>query len=467
MKKYFIIALMAALAACSTPADHTTITGQVQNPQGESIEIFYVTNLASNDTEMVKVELDENNRFEAVLPLKDARFVNLRGSQRLIPLFLEPGAEINVVFDGSNRESIPVISGDKSLESSLLAAYDIEIASRYSYVLTLREAANYTPEEFVDHAWTIYEEKISYLESDHRYHELSQTFIDGMHTNILYDTYGLLLEYPAAARRFGQQTELILPDGYFDFLEDAVVSNDNFVLSRPYFTFMVNYLRHHIAENRASDEIRPMTRLQFDFARELFTGEIRDMIMVQQVTSGLNFGSFQDGLDMYNEFVAMRPSEKLRKVAEKEYDIVMALAPGQPAPEFTLTDINGKEVSLSDFLGKVVYLDFWASWCGPCMQQVPYARELKKRMADQDDLVFLYISVDTDQQAWRNKVAEENIQGVHLNVSGFAQDVPQSYNLKGVPTFYIIGRDGLIFDNRPPRPSHANIDEVMLAALNQ
>ncbi len=101
------------------------------------------------------------------------------------------------------------------------------------------------------------------------------------------------------------------------------------------------------------------------------------------------------------------------------------------------------------------------------MQQVPYARELKKRMEDHDDLVFLYISVDTDELAWRNKVADENIRGVHLNVPGFAHDVPQNYNLRGVPTFYVIGRNGRIFDNRPPRPSNPRVDEVLLSALAQ
>jgi len=143
----------------------------------------------------------------------------------------------------------------------------------------------------------------------------------------------------------------------------------------------------------------------------------------------------------------------------------MALAPGQPAPEFTLTDINGNQVSLSDFAGKVVYLDFWASWCGPCMREVPFAKELKKRMANQPDIVFLYISVDTDETAWRNTVAQQQIQGVHLNVPGFDHEVPQTYNLRGVPTFFLIGRDGKIINNRPPRPSNPEIDQVLNNAL--
>ena len=139
--------------------------------------------------------------------------------------------------------------------------------------------------------------------------------------------------------------------------------------------------------------------------------------------------------------------------------------PGKPAPDFTLLDINGNEVSLSDFRGKVVYLKFWASWCGPCMRQVPPAAELKKRMANQPDLVFLYVSIDTDNNAWRSTVDAHGITGIHMVTPGRERGAPALYQVKWIPTFYIIGRDGNIFDNRPPQPSEPNVDEVLLRAL--
>jgi thiol-disulfide isomerase/thioredoxin len=115
----------------------------------------------------------------------------------------------------------------------------------------------------------------------------------------------------------------------------------------------------------------------------------------------------------------------------------------------------------------VVYLDFWASWCGPCMREMPYFRELKERLADQEDLVYLYISIDTDEQAWRNSVERNQITGVHLNTPGRERGVPAMYNVKWIPSFFIIGRDGNIYDNRPPKPSDPEIDQALLEALAQ
>ncbi|HAJ99238.1 MAG TPA: hypothetical protein DCM62_04360 [Bacteroidales bacterium] len=99
------------------------------------------------------------------------------------------------------------------------------------------------------------------------------------------------------------------------------------------------------------------------------------------------------------------------------------------------------------------------------MREVPFAKELKKRMENQADLVFLYISVDVDDAAWRSTVEQHQIQGVHLNVPGFEHEVPKAYNLQGVPTFFLIGRDGTIISNSPPRPSNPAIDQVLLDAL--
>ena len=78
---------------------------------------------------------------------------------------------------------------------------------------------------------------------------------------------------------------------------------------------------------------------------------------------------------------------------ELQYRQTSALFPGNNASVFTLKTRDGKNVSLTDFKGKVVYLDFWASWCGPCMMEMPSAKKLQDTFAKQD-VVFLYVSVD-------------------------------------------------------------------------
>ena len=470
MKKLFLI-VVVALAACGRPAhDYAIVTGHVENPAGEEVEVYYVKETVTNTREEVVATLDENNRFSARIPIEDPRLVSVRTQGRSVSLYLEPGAEVNVSFDVDDTAGMPDIEGDLAAENRLLAGYNADVASKYARMTVLSRSAEMGPDEFRHYVNDIYEEKRNYLEKDVRFDALSENFVSMMQANIRYEKLGQLMEYPMAAAHFrGLESHPELPEDYYDFLDDAELFNDRHTILQSYVAFLNVYQNYMMQKNEPEEGYgdRDYYQVLFEQSYDAFTGETRDIALAGAVISMIRFGDFELAGEHYAEFMDLATSDIYRDLVDAEYQQALALSPGQPAPDFTLTDIDGEEVSLSDFRGQVVYLDFWASWCGPCMQQVPYARELKKRMEDHDDLVFLYISVDTDEEAWRSKVAEENIQGVHLNVSGFSHDVPESYNLRGVPTFYLIGRDGLIVDNRPPRPSHENIDEVLLAALEE
>src|ERR1039458_1509786 len=80
---------------------------------------------------------------------------------------------------------------------------------------------------------------------------------------------------------------------------------------------------------------------------------------------------------------------------------------GEPI-DFKLKDIKGRLVSLSDFKGKFVVIDFWASWCIPCREEMPATQKLASDLGDRSELVFLYISFDEDEQAWKNAVKKND-----------------------------------------------------------
>ncbi len=469
MKKLMLLMAVAVLAACSqTPENEVKITGVIENPTAADVEVFYYKNFITNQTEKVDVGLDASNAFEAVLPVSEGQFVYVSQPRRNIILYLLPGADIQISFNAEDPDLLPVIEGEKALESRFLVSYNKEVERKYNRSIILNQLGSTTAADFKDMMDNAYEEKLAYLESHENYRKLDKEFVKVMKTNFLYEKYGLLLDYPMAFSYFNPEAgDPELPEGFYDFLESDDLFNDEFLKSRPYFSFANTYLNRHAEKNADPDSELSFYERQYQFAREIFTGKTREAVLAQNLIYLLNFGTAEAGEEYYADFSALVQTPEYRELIEAEYQTIMALAPGQPAPAITLTDIDGNEVSLSDFAGKVVYLDFWASWCGPCMREVPFAKELKKRMEEEDDLVFFYVSVDTDEVAWRNKVAEMEIKGVHVNVSGFGHDVPVSYNLKGVPTFYLIGRDGKIFDNRPPRPSNPKVDEVLKAALEQ
>ena len=120
-----------------------------------------------------------------------------------------------------------------------------------------------------------------------------------------------------------------------------------------------------------------------------------------------------------------------------------AKAAGKPAPlHFTLKDMNGADVKLASFKGKVILLNFWATWCGPCKAEIPSLVELQHQYAD--DLVVLGFSVDDTVDKMKPYAAQYKI-NYPLLVGNGREDVQEAFGpLFGIPVSVIIGRDGKI-----------------------
>lgn len=137
---------------------------------------------------------------------------------------------------------------------------------------------------------------------------------------------------------------------------------------------------------------------------------------------------------------------------------------GVMAPDFTFPDINGKKVSLSDFRGKLVYVDFWATWCGPCKRELPFLKKLEEDYHGNPNVVFLSISTDAskDYEKWKTFYKTNDLRGVQL----FAGDqhrttTAQAYNVTGIPRFVLVGKDGKLISDNAPRPSSEEIRPLL------
>ena len=118
-------------------------------------------------------------------------------------------------------------------------------------------------------------------------------------------------------------------------------------------------------------------------------------------------------------------------------------ATGKPAPlHFTLKDMNGADVKLASFKGKVILVNFWATWCGPCKAEIPSLVELQQQYGK--DLVILGVSVDDPVEKMRPYAAQYKI-NYPLLVGDGREDVQDAFGpLAGIPVSVIIGRDGRI-----------------------
>jgi len=164
-----------------------------------------------------------------------------------------------------------------------------------------------------------------------------------------------------------------------------------------------------------------------------------------------------------------------KEISSKEYKSVIhedvarweKIGPGKPAPDFSGITPDGKQLALSDLRGKIVYVDIWATWCGPCVGAFPDSKKVQAEFKGNDRIAFLYVSVDRDTLGWKKMLTGGKVPaGLHM-LSG--TDMPESiwnlYHVWGIPRYLLIDERGRMVATHAAHPSTGNAQGELRKAL--
>ncbi|MCY3667311.1 MAG: TlpA disulfide reductase family protein [Gemmatimonadetes bacterium] len=393
----------------------------------------------------VEVPLDEKGCLAVELPFTEAQMASVDLDDE-VKLFLEPGDQLHIDADLLNLPQSLHFSGQGAANNQFLAA----LRTRFSDYLRI----DYKDLEVDTFRKTIDQRRVEmtrFLDEGCAQGGLTPAFVDYYRAEITYDWAKELVSYPRNYERQNGRENEALPEDYYDILDQVKLVDETAIGTSHYRTFLSrNFLRlwqewhdQPATKQMAAEERRNLfeTYVPYNHAKRTLHGKVLYFFLAGEIVRDFQYGLFNIGEQRWAEFLQDNPYPEYTEVVEEVVRETSKIKPGQPAPDFTLDDLQGQSVSLSDFKGQAVFLDFWASWCGPCIEAVPHLEEIKQQTCDQK-VVFLNISLDPADD-WHQAVDEHGLTGVHVHApGGWQAAVAQLYQVRSIPSYFLVGPDG-------------------------
>lgn len=207
-----------------------------------------------------------------------------------------------------------------------------------------------------------------------------------------------------------------------------------------------------------SNVLAQKKRASFEEINHLFPdSKLKDFLLSKYLYDGLNANDTSVNKYMKEYFTMC--NEPIYKARIKTlYNQKQGRIEFNSYETVSLINANGERIPFSDFLkknvGKVIYVDFWATWCGPCIKEMPYSERLRRQFKNKD-VVFMFISIDEDYLLWKEDLVTKSLSGVRGN---FIFENPQNaltetVKLTAIPRYLIIDKKGSFYKLNAPRPS--------------
>ncbi|MDX5347392.1 MAG: TlpA family protein disulfide reductase [Hymenobacteraceae bacterium] len=442
------------------------LTGKVSNPTSDVVALALYPNPVSPEEVLKEVVLDKDNRFRIELESDQPVTADLVYDEEVANLFLQPGDELEVSFKASNFAKTLKFKGKGANENNYLAKF-VWLFEENDYYQVLPENIYFREKDFVKF---LDYRKQDQLENYRRYvkkNPVSEVFKTYALSEIEYIwandklTYQNLREYIVLS-----EPRLQLSESYYDFLKTIRVDNQDAAISPAYRSFMRLYLEHQTDNKNLKKGDLLYYKATYELAKQAFQHKNLQLILARVLNESLRNGPLKYSEEMLADYKTLNPKPEVVQYLTEVYNQNKFFALGSIAPDFELTSVTGEKVKLSDFIGKTVYLNFWTTSCGLCLIDQPYAQHLAEKM-EGENVVFLNIAVDDDEEAWRKMVTKKNLKGVHVISKADNTQLLEQYQVKNLPSYYLIGEDGTFINTKPKRPSSNEAVKEIQAAINK
>ena len=412
-------------------SSYVRLSGEITNPNSDKITI-------RGNGYIKVIDVNTNGTFDDTLVIKEGNFT-FYDTKESTAMYLAPGYRLDISLDGKEFDETLKYSGIGEKPNNFNASYFLFNEKNAIDSETYKKMEN---QEYFDYELKTHASLMKLLnESEIENEKFLENQADKFRFQMLNNLITKLGEDYFAGKTKGIITQ------YMDSEIDKIDFKDSvlFASNNDYRYFLSSYF----VAGLTSGDLKTL---------ELYNEELLEMQKKSIVTTlkrGISFYNM-DKLDVYYQtYVKLAANDKDINRIKGKYERIKTLKKGSPSPSFNYPDSSGKNISLESLKGKLVYVDVWATWCGPCKAQIPFLKQLEEKYRE-EDIAFVSLSIDQlkNISKWKDMIVDKELEGIQIIADkAWRSKFVTDYVIEGIPRFILIDKDGNLMDPMAPRPA--------------
>ena len=443
MKNRILSLLLFLLAAVNMhAAEGITVRFDVKNPVLSNVVLVY--HMSVNEFPLT------DGKATVQLDGMDALYANVYYGEKTKNVYLQKGDDVTISFDANDFDNTFAVKGGNEKAIDYLNKIQLTGLSNEVYIQPWSEFKATVDKKIASMKRLLKARKFA---ADDKFLKMEEGRITYFYANAF-------LMYPVSHTYLTQDTTLVLGKDYYDTLRQYVKEDDDLADNDEYRNYMIETAHVFDEAGKNIRQLYPKVLAEMSYIGEnTKSDKVRESLIHFLAFTYVEGNGVENITDLQNLYYSYVTSPRLNDIFKKACAKWDKAAVGRPSPVFKGVDVNGKEMTLRDFRGKYIYIDMWATWCGPCQKELPFLKKLEEKFKGRN-IVFVGLSIDQDKAKWAARVKSGALSGTQLHI-GKGSKFQSDYRISGIPRFILLDPNGRIVNPDMTRPSSEDTEKIL------